>query len=179
MKEREFLQKISGIAKILQESDIIQRTMKLSEQGKRTFKEGSDWSHTIYDYFFTSSNKQQNLYINSQEACHWGLEREVTVQYNGETVLIAKQCAKNEVKPSGYEYFVPQNNSINSTGTLSIYVNQSDSSYKVTLYNKGHWEELISKIENGSIEKYVEPIVKVEKEINLTEVNLLEKNFSF
>ncbi len=180
MKESEFVKKIEGLAKVLQESDIMQRAMKLSEQGKRSFKEGSDWSHTRYDYFFTSSDQRQNIYINSEEAYHWGMERELDVKYNGKRVLLAEQCSEN-IPKSGYEYFTPKAfnfENAENRAELFIYVKQSDSVYKVKYYEKGAWEDLITLIETEKIVAYKAPEQpKPEPEMNNKHINLFESNF--
>lgn len=180
MKENEFLQNVTTLVNILQESDIVTRSIELSKRGKREVNEQAYSTKVSYDYFFTSSNKQHVIYIKKRDVGCYGEHEEVVVKYNGKKVLEAVECFSENVpqlqvliKDKPIEY--------SSNGTeiyLFVKKPKNNEYYKIIHYKQGEWEGIIYQIENGTIEEFKEPEKsKEEPEINPEYVKILNENF--
>jgi hypothetical protein len=179
MNKTEIAQKITGLAKILQDSDIIQRCRKLAEKGKKTVDEGRFNTHITYNYLF-KSNEGNVLNIIINYGYNMDPKKYIEIMYNKNKVLDAVSCDSDIVPKEGFEltneYFGHYSENVNE---LFIYAKQSGTSYKISKYQKGEWEELVSRIEKGTAQEYKEPeAVKPEPEIDEYYVKLLKNNFN-
>jgi hypothetical protein len=181
MKQKEFEQKVTGLVNILQESDIVTRSIELSKKGKKEIKEKSYSTKISYDYFFKSIDEKHVIYIEKRDIGAYGEHEEVTVKYNGKIVLNAVECFSENVPKI---QFIVQNKSFshyNNDLEMCLFVKKSKNNkyYKIIKYQKGEWENVINLIEKGEIQEYKKPEpIKEEPEINSEYVKLLNENFN-